>query len=180
MLNSPLKSQLLITTTNRNIATKMLSSVSFPASLSAVNFTGNAGASPPCRVRSRPIVAFATATATAEARSSWTEQPKSSYLNSSCSSLYEILGIPAGASNQEIKSAYRRLARVCHPDVAAIDRKNSSADDFMKIHAAYSTLSDPDKRANYDRSLFRRQRPLSTASMFSGYTSRNWETDQCW
>ncbi|XP_061345636.1 chaperone protein dnaJ 11, chloroplastic-like [Gastrolobium bilobum] len=160
----------------------MLSSLSFPASLSAANLTGNAVAPPPCRVRSRPIVAFATATATAtaDARSTWTEQPRPSYLNSSCSSLYDVLGIPAGASNQEIKAAYRRMARLCHPDVVAIDRKNTSADDFMKIHAAYSTLSDPDKRANYDRSLFRRQRPLSTASMFSGYTSRNWETDQCW
>ncbi|KAJ1408790.1 DnaJ domain containing protein [Sesbania bispinosa] len=158
----------------------MISSVSFTSSISAANLTGNSVAPPPCRVRSRPIVAFATATATAEARSTWTEQPRTSYLNSSCTSLYEILGIPAGASNQEIKAAYRRLARVCHPDVAAIDRKNSSADEFMKIHAAYSTLSDPDKRASYDRSLFRRQRPLSTASIFSGYSSRNWETDQCW
>ncbi|KAK7309361.1 hypothetical protein RJT34_06019 [Clitoria ternatea] len=154
----------------------MLSSVSLPASLPAVNFAGNAAPLPStCRVRSRPVVAFATATA--EARSSWTEQPRSPYRNSS---LYEVLGIPAGASSQEIKAAYRRLARLCHPDVAAIDRKNSSADEFMKIHAAYSTLSDPDKRASYDRSLFRRQRPLSTASVFSGYTSRNWETDQCW
>lgn len=162
----------------------MISSLSFPASLPAANFSGNAVASPSssCRVRSRPIVAFATATSTAEARSSWTEQPpRPSYLNSSCSSLYDILGIPAGASSQEIKAAYRRLARVCHPDVAAIDGKNSSADEFMKIHAAYSTLSDPDKRANYDRSLFRRQqRPLSTAAVFTGYTRRNWETDQCW
>ncbi|ESW29909.1 hypothetical protein PHAVU_002G108600 [Phaseolus vulgaris] len=162
----------------------MISSVAFQPSLPAVNFSGKVLASPPCRVRSRPIVAFATATATAtsteEARSSWTEKPRPSYLNSSCSSLYDILGIPAGASSQEIKAAYRRLARVCHPDVAAIDRKNSSADEFMKIHAAYSTLSDPDKRANYDRSLFRRQRPLSTAAVFSGYTRRNWETDQCW
>ncbi|KAK7406820.1 hypothetical protein VNO78_08453 [Psophocarpus tetragonolobus] len=160
----------------------MISSVSFPATLPAANFSANAVPSPSCRVRSRPVVAFATATATAtaEARSSWTEQPRPSYLNSSCSSLYDILGIPAGASSQEIKAAYRRLARVCHPDVAAIDRKNSSADEFMKIHAAYSTLSDPDKRANYDRSLFRRQRPLSTAAVFTGYTRRNWETDQCW
>ncbi|KHN41895.1 Chaperone protein dnaJ 11, chloroplastic [Glycine soja] len=141
----------------------MISSVSFPASLPAVNFSGNAMASPSCRVKSRPIVAFATA----EARSSWTEQlrPSPSYLNSSCSSLYDILGIPAGASNQEIKAAYRRLARVCQTDVAAIDRKNLSADEFMKIHAAYSTLSDPNMCANYD---------------FSGYTRRNWETDQCW
>ncbi|CAL5188152.1 unnamed protein product [Lathyrus oleraceus] len=161
----------------------MISSVvSLPSSLYAANFAGvNTTVAPsPRRVRSRPILITASATATAEARSTWTEQPRTSYLNLnkiSSPSLYEILGIQAGASVQEIKSAYRRLARVCHPDVAAIDRKNSSADDFMKIHAAYSTLSDPDKRANYDRSLFRRQRPLS---MMSGYTSRKWETDQCW
>ncbi|KAL2348608.1 hypothetical protein Fmac_002608 [Flemingia macrophylla] len=144
----------------------MISAVSFPASLPAANLYGNSVSSPSCRVRSRPVVAFATATAT-----------RPSFLNSS---LYDVLGIPAAASNQEIKAAYRRLARLCHPDVAAIDRKNSSADEFMKIHAAYSTLSDPDKRASYDRSLFRPQRPLSTAAAFSGYTSRNWETDQCW
>lgn len=160
----------------------MLSSLSLPSSLYAAGVKTTV-APPPCRVRSRPILITASATATAEPRSTWTEQPRASYLNintntnASPASLYEILGVQAGASVQEIKSAYRRLARVCHPDVAANDRKNSSADDFMKIHAAYSTLSDPDKRANYDRSLFRRQRPLS---MRSGYSSRKWETDQCW
>jgi DnaJ-class molecular chaperone len=97
----------------------------------------------------------------------------------SCTSLYEILGIASASSDQEIKAAYRRLARVSHPDVAAIDRKDSSADEFMKIHAAYSTLSDPEERASYDRSLFRRQQPL-TAIRFSGHGCRNWETDQCW
>ncbi|XP_057762536.1 chaperone protein dnaJ 11, chloroplastic-like [Arachis stenosperma] len=164
----------------------MISSASFPSSLPAANFIGGSVAPPPSRVRSRPIVSFATATATAEARSTWTDQKRPSFLNPdaiipSCSSLYEVLGIHAGASSQEIKAAYRRLARVCHPDVAAIDRKSSSADEFMRIHDAYCTLSDPDKRATYDRSLFgMRQRPLSTASVFSGYTSRNWETDQCW
>ncbi|OIV94845.1 hypothetical protein TanjilG_22042 [Lupinus angustifolius] len=169
----------------------MLSSLYFPSSLSSVNVSGNAMAPPPCRVRSSPMVAFATATATAtatsaaDARSTWTDQPRSSsYVNPSCmssASLYDILGIPASASNQEIKAAYRRLARVCHPDVAEIGQKTSSADEFMQIHAAYSTLSDPEKRASYDRSLFRsRQRPLSAASVFSGYTGRNWETDQCW
>ncbi|CAI8588595.1 unnamed protein product [Vicia faba] len=160
----------------------MLSSLSLPSSLFAAGVNTTV-APPPRRVRSKPFVISASATATAEARSTWTEQPRTSYLNintntnSSPASLYEILGIQASASVQEIKSAYRRLARVYHPDVAANHRKNSSADDFMKIHAAYSTLSDPDKRANYDRSLFRRQRPLS---MMSGYSSRKWETDQCW
>ncbi|KAF8410435.1 hypothetical protein HHK36_002964 [Tetracentron sinense] len=111
-------------------------------------------------------------------------------------SLYEVLGISTGATCQEIKVAYRKLARVSHPDVAAIDRKEKSTDEFMKINAAYSTLSDPEKRADYDRKLFRRQRsfnsssttstsaPTSPASSstsgFSGHTRRTWETDQCW
>ncbi|CAN1122480.1 Chaperone protein dnaJ 11, chloroplastic [Linum perenne] len=99
---------------------------------------------------------------------------------SSSTSLYEILGIPHGATSQEIKSAYRKLARTCHPDVAAIDRKDNSADEFMRIHAAYTTLSDPERRVVYDRKqLFRRMRPLTTAGL-SGYSGRSWETDQCW
>lgn len=98
-----------------------------------------------------------------------------------------------GATGEEIKAAYRNLARICHPDVAsAVERRGSSAaDDFMKVHAAYSTLSDPVKRANYDRTLFRQYRAVSAysglsaspgtmVSRFSGYTGRNWETDQCW
>ncbi|KAI6671492.1 hypothetical protein NL676_006377 [Syzygium grande] len=103
-----------------------------------------------------------------------------------CTSLYEVLGIPVGATCQEIKVAYRRLARSCHPDAAAIDRKGASADEFMRIHAAYSTLSDPEKRAVYDSSLFwRRSRPLTVVSGGGGgggesYRGRNWETDQCW
>ncbi|XP_043712311.1 chaperone protein dnaJ 11, chloroplastic-like [Telopea speciosissima] len=106
-------------------------------------------------------------------------------------SLYEVLGIPQGATCQEIKAAYRRLARVCHPDAVATDQKDTSANEFIKIHSAYSTLADPQKRADYDRDLFSRQRlyrspssasayAASSMSGFSGYTRRNWETDQCW
>lgn len=101
---------------------------------------------------------------------------------STCS-LYEVLGIRMSASGNEIKAAYRRLARVCHPDAVAINQKQDSACEFMKIHAAYSTLSDPHKRANYDRDLFSQHRPFGSVgamSGFSGYSSRNWETDQCW
>ncbi|XP_054825560.1 chaperone protein dnaJ 11, chloroplastic-like [Prosopis cineraria] len=159
-----------------------------PPPLPATCFSGKSvSPSPPTSPHPTPIRLIAASATATESRSAWTEQPKSrsSYLSSSCvsscTSLYEILGIPAGASLQEIKAAYRRLARVCHPDVAAVDRKDSSADEFMKIHAAYSTLSDPEKRATYDRSLFvRRQRPLSASSAYSGYSGRNWETDQCW
>ncbi|GAU47082.1 hypothetical protein TSUD_192080 [Trifolium subterraneum] len=151
-------------------------SVSFPTPFTtAVNFAGKTISSQPCHVRSRRILICATATAT-EATS--TQLPHAMAL-SSCTSLYDILGIAAAASDQEIKTAYRRLARVSHPDVAAVDRKDSSADEFMKIRDAYSTLSDPEKRGIYDRSLFRRQQPL-TAIRFSGHGCRNWETDQCW
>lgn len=109
----------------------------------------------------------------------------------SAASLYEVLGIPMSASCHEIKTAYRRLARMCHPDVVAINQKEASAKDFKKIHAAYSTLSDPDKRACYDREIYvHRRRPCgsspvlspaaATMAGFPGRTRRNWETDQCW
>ncbi|KAK3194377.1 hypothetical protein Dsin_025687 [Dipteronia sinensis] len=97
------------------------------------------------------------------------------------SSLYEVLGISSSADCHEIKAAYRRLARTCHPDVVAMNRKEYSATEFMKIHAAYSTLSDPDKRANYDKDLcfsFNNKRSVSGFSTYKTY--RNWESDQCW
>ncbi|XP_062102578.1 chaperone protein dnaJ 11, chloroplastic [Humulus lupulus] len=133
----------------------------------------------PTSVRFATTRASAASTSYASAESETT----TSYLNArrnTAASLYQILGIPTAATCQEIKAAYRKLARVCHPDVATIDRKDSSADEFMKIHAAYSTLSDPTKRADYDRRFLRRQSPLTMASGFNGYSRRNWETDQCW
>ncbi|GMH13538.1 hypothetical protein Nepgr_015379 [Nepenthes gracilis] len=109
----------------------------------------------------------------------------------SSSTLYEVLGIQATATCHEIKTAYRKLARICHPDVVAMNQKDNSAVEFMKIHAAYTILSDPDKRANYDRGLIFRSRSYGLSatvatssrptSPLSGYTCRRtWETDQCW
>ncbi|XP_071702256.1 chaperone protein dnaJ 11, chloroplastic-like [Rutidosis leptorrhynchoides] len=98
------------------------------------------------------------------------------------STLYEILGISTVATETEIKTAYRQLARISHPDV----KNCSSGEEFIKIHAAYSTLSDPDKRADYDRRLNRSRsfssgggRQMNSYNGFSGYSGRNWETDQC-
>lgn len=100
------------------------------------------------------------------------------------SSIYDVLGIQTGATFQEIKSAYRKLARFWHPDVASNDRNDSSAaDEFIRIHAAFATLSDPRKRADYDRTLLGRQRRAALTSSYtevSGYRGRSWETDQCW
>ncbi|KAK4763999.1 hypothetical protein SAY87_013437 [Trapa incisa] len=98
---------------------------------------------------------------------------------------YEILGLSTGASSQEIKAAYRRLARVLHPDVVAVGRREWSATEFIKLHAAYSALSDPEKRLAYDRTRARTRRARPGTVVFvpgaSAYTfRRNWETDQCW
>ena len=61
--------------------------------------------------------------------------------------LYEILGVPRDASTEEIKKAYRRLAREHHPDVNA---DPAAEERFKEVAAAYEILSDSRKRAQYD------------------------------
>lgn len=61
---------------------------------------------------------------------------------------YEILGVPRDASPDDLKAAFRRLARQFHPDV----NKSSDAEEkFKEINEAYAILSDPEKRTAYDR-----------------------------
>ncbi len=62
---------------------------------------------------------------------------------------YEVLGVPRTAPEGDIKRAYRQLARKYHPDVAA--DKTAAENHFKEINEAYEVLSDPQKRANYDR-----------------------------
>jgi len=62
---------------------------------------------------------------------------------------YAVLGIERGASDAEIKRAYRGLARQYHPDVA--DDKPAAEVRFKAINEAYEILSDPQKRQHYDR-----------------------------
>src|ERR1700731_989906 len=61
---------------------------------------------------------------------------------------YKTLGVERGASESEIKSAYRKLARKYHPDVNPNNKEAETS--FKQINEAYQVLSDPAKRKKYD------------------------------
>lgn len=61
---------------------------------------------------------------------------------------YEVLGVGQSASKDDLKKAYRRLARQYHPDV---NKETDAAERFKEVNEAYEVLSDDDKRAAYDR-----------------------------
>ena len=64
---------------------------------------------------------------------------------------YEILGVQKSASPDEIKKAYRKLAKQHHPDVHKEDNKDASAERFKEASEAYAVLSDANKRQQYDQ-----------------------------
>ena len=74
---------------------------------------------------------------------------------------YAVLGVSKDASAEEIKRAYRKLARVNHPDSRPGDK--AAEERFKSISEAYSVLSDPEKRKEYDE-----QRTLFSAGGFRG------------
>jgi len=61
---------------------------------------------------------------------------------------YEVLGVPRNASTDDLKQAFRKLARQYHPDV---NKESDAEERFKEINEAYAVLSDPDRRAAYDR-----------------------------
>lgn len=82
---------------------------------------------------------------------------------------YEVLGVEKNASDQEIKSAFRKLAKKYHPDVS---KEPDAAEKFKEAQEAYAVLSDPDKRHQYDQfghAAFEQQYGSSGGYDFSGF-----------
>ena len=81
---------------------------------------------------------------------------------------YEVLGVPRDASAEDIRRAYRSLARKYHPDV----NKDPEAEDrFKEIAEAYEVLRDDEKRERYDRlgQNWKAGQDVSGASGFDGF-----------
>lgn len=78
---------------------------------------------------------------------------------------YEVLGISKGASEDEIKSAYRKLAKKYHPDV---NKAPDAEAKFKEVNEAYEVLSDPQKRATYDQFGFA---GMDGAAGFNGFSA---------
>lgn len=77
---------------------------------------------------------------------------------------YEVLGLSKGASQDEIKKAYRSLAKKYHPD---INKEPGAEEKFKEINEAYDTLSDESKKARYDQ--FGHEDPMGGGSGFGGF-----------
>ncbi|MBN1857141.1 MAG: DnaJ domain-containing protein [Dehalococcoidia bacterium] len=72
------------------------------------------------------------------------------YNSHMASDYYQVLGVPRGASDADIKKAYRRLAMEFHPDRNP-GKEKEATEKFKQINEAYGILGDPDKRKQYDQ-----------------------------
>ncbi|BBN09909.1 hypothetical protein MPTK1_4g23700 [Marchantia polymorpha subsp. ruderalis] len=73
-------------------------------------------------------------------------------------SLYGLLGIDQDVDLNDIKTAYRQMARLYHPDVCPVSKREECTKMFLQVQDAYEILSDPERRAEYDYHLMH---PLS-------------------
>ncbi len=89
---------------------------------------------------------------------------------------YSLLGVPKDATTQDIKRAFRRIARECHPDVAGDDPEKVAR--FQDSRIAYEILMDPVTRARYDRRSERRSAPDGGGTFFDAFYKRTGDLQQ--
>ena len=89
---------------------------------------------------------------------------------------YKILGVDRKATEQEIKSAYRKAARKHHPDLHVKSEKAASEEKFKELNEAYTVLGDKDKRKQYDQlgEDIRSGRERPSAHNTGGFTQPSW------
>lgn len=83
---------------------------------------------------------------------------------------YEVLGLSKSSSKDEIKKAYRKLAKKYHPDK---NKENGAEDRFKEIQEAYDVLSDDQKRSAYDQYGFAGAQSFSSGGGYSGFNGGN-------
>jgi len=88
---------------------------------------------------------------------------------------YSILGVDRQASREEIKKAFRKLARKYHPDVNHGDKM--SAEKFQEINEAHEVLSDPEKREKYDRLGSQWRQYQGSGGKPQDFNWRQWQSD---
>ena len=81
---------------------------------------------------------------------------------------YQVLGVPCGASDEEIRSAYRKRLRIIHPDrfdaAKQPDHWRIANEMLSELNAAYATLHDPAARLRYDRKSRAQDKPRKSVS----------------
>ena len=83
--------------------------------------------------------------------------------------LYTVLGVSKTASDDEIKKAYRKMAKKYHPDLHPGDKEAEAK--FKEVNEAYEVLSDPKKKANYDQ--FGTADPMGGGAGYGGVSGFN-------
>lgn len=81
---------------------------------------------------------------------------------------YAVLGLRSDASADEVRSAFRRLARRWHPDSVGTDEAQAAGDTMARVNEAYAVLSDPHRRTEHDLALRAARRPAAAPRPANG------------